>query len=103
MKFAYDAEIKTGINFLECVTKEENRIVLKESFDKAFKGESVSILQTFGDINIDYYEVFIDPIYNENSEIVGCTGLARNITERKKMELELKESETKFREIIDQI
>lgn len=103
MKFAYDKDIKTGINFLECITKVDNRKVLKESFDKAFKGESVSIVQTFGDLNIDYYEVFINPIYNENNAIVGCTGLARNITGRKQMELELMESETKFREIIDQI
>jgi PAS domain S-box-containing protein len=103
MKFAYDKDIETGIDFLECVTKEENRKVLKENFDKAFSGESVSIVQTFGDIHIDYYEVFIDPIYNEKNEIVGCTSLARNITERKHMELELKESETKFKEIVDQI
>jgi PAS domain S-box-containing protein len=103
MKFAYDVEIKTGISFLKCVTNEENKKLLKKSFDTAFKGESVSIVQTFGDLNVDYYEVFIDPMYDEDNVIVGCTGLARNITERMKMELELSESETKFREIIDQI
>ena len=40
---------------------------------------------------------------NDKEEIIGCTGLARNITERKQTESALKESETKFKEIINQI
>ncbi len=103
MKFAYDKEIKTGMNLLECITIEKEKKLLKDNFDRALSGESVSIIQTFGEINIAYYEVFLNPILNENNEIVGCTGLARNINERTSLEHELRESEAKFREIIDQI
>ncbi len=103
MKFAYNSNVKPGISMLDCITIDENRTLLKENFDLAFKGESVSLIQTFGDVNIDYYEVFVDPMHNDAHEIVGCTILARNITERRRMELDLKESETRFREIINQI
>jgi PAS domain S-box-containing protein len=103
MKFAYNADIKTGVNFLDCVSKEDDRKLLKANFDLAFKGESNSIIQTFGDTNIDYYEVYFSPIVNERDEIIGCSNLARNISERKKTEQALKDSEVKFKEIIDQI
>lgn len=103
MKFAYDADIKEGENLLEYVSKEEDRKLLKENIDRALKGESVTVTRTFGDANLAYYEVFFNPIINDRDLIIGCTGLARNITERINVEQALKESETKFREIIDQI
>ncbi len=103
MKFAYDVEIKIGKNMLECISSDDDRQILKSNFDRAFKDESHSITQTFGTSNIGDYEVFYNPIYNNDNEIIGCTGLARNITERNKMQHALKESETKFKEIIDQI
>jgi len=40
---------------------------------------------------------------NEKDEIIGCSCLARNISERKQAEQALQESETKFKEIINQI
>ena len=103
MKFAYNADINIGSNLLDAISSDKDRISLKENFDRALKGDSHSIIQIFGESNIAYYEVFFNPVLNENSEIIGCTGLARNITERKRSELALKESETKFREIINQI
>jgi len=103
MKFAYNADIKIGVNILECISKDGDRKLLKENFDRALKGESLSIIQTFGDSNVAYYEVFFNPVFNEINEIIGCTTMARNITERSHAEKALKESETKFREIIDQI
>jgi PAS domain S-box-containing protein len=103
MKFAYNKDVKIGMNILNCISKDNDRKLLKENFDLALSGKSHSLIQTFGDANIAYYEVFYSPIVNEKDEIIGCTGLARNITERKKAEQELKDSETKFKEIINQI
>jgi PAS domain S-box-containing protein len=103
MKFAYNKDVKEGMNILECITKDDDRQLLKANFDRALRGESHSSIQTFGVVNLAYYEVFYNPFVNDKNEIIGCTGLARNISERKKGELALKESETKFKEIIDQI
>jgi PAS domain S-box-containing protein len=103
MKFAYNADVQIGMNFLDCVSPSDDKRLLKENIDKALIGETHSIIQTFGDKNIAYYEVFFNPILNEKNEIIGCSSLARNIATRKQAEQELKDNETKFREIINQI
>jgi len=103
MKFAYNKEVNIGINFLDCISLDDDRKLLKESIDRALKGESHSLVQTFGDTNVAYYEVFFNPIGNEKDKIIGCSSMARNISERKKAEQLLKDSETKFKEIINQI
>ncbi len=103
MKFAYNSDIQPGMNFLDFISRDEDGKLLKENIDNTFRGESHSIIQSFGDINVDNYEVFFNPIVNESNDIIGCTCQARNITERVNAEKALKESETKFREIINQI
>lgn len=103
MKFAYNNDIKTGINILGCISSEDDRQFIKEDIDNALKGESNSHIQIFGDVNRAYYESFFNPVLNEKNEIIGCTILARNITGRIQAEQALKDSETKFREIINQI
>jgi PAS domain S-box-containing protein len=103
MKFAYNADIHPGMNFLDFISSDDDGKLLKENIDDSLRGESHSIIQTFGDTNIANYEVFFNPVVNEKDEIIGCTCLARNITERVQAEQALKESETKFREIINQI
>jgi PAS domain S-box-containing protein len=103
MKFAYNADVTTGTSMLDCISLESDRKALKEYFDRALAGESTSIVQTFGNDNTACYECFFNPVKNEKNEIIGCTGLARNITVRKESEQALLESETKFKEIINQI
>jgi PAS domain S-box-containing protein len=103
MKFAYGKEIRTGMNILDCITSENDNKVIKENLDLALKGESNSQIQTFGNVNRAYYESFYSPILDEKNEIIGCTVLARNITDRILAEQALKDSEIKFKEIINQI
>ena len=89
MKYAYDKEVKIGMNILECITSDEDRKAAKENYDRALMGESHSNIRIFGDVNLAYYESFFNPIVNDNNEIIGATGLARNIAERKQAEEEL--------------
>jgi len=103
MKFAYGSNIKTGMNILDCITSESDRKVIRESLDFALRGESRSLIQTFGNVNRAFYESFFNPIMDEKKEIIGCTVLARNITDRVNAEQALKDSEIKFKEIINQI
>lgn len=103
MKFAYDADVEPGRNFINYVSSDDDRILLKKNLDLALTGQPTTFIQTFGDTNKAYYECFVNPIINEQNDIIGSTFLARNITSRIEMEQARIESETKFREIIDQI
>ena len=103
MLFAYNTDVKPGMNFLDFVSSDTDRSLLKDNVDRALRGEFHSVIQTFGFINQDYYEVFFNPIVNETGEIFACSCLARNITERVKAEQLLRNSEVKFKEIINQI
>jgi len=103
MKFAYDRDIATGMNILDCITSSDDRKLIKENLDRALSGASNSHIQTFGNVNRAYYESSFNPILDENNEIIGCTVFARNISDRILAEQALRDSETKLREIIDQI
>lgn len=99
MKFAYDKDIKIGMNILDCITSENDRIVAKENYDRALEGESHSNVRIYGTDNLAYYESFFNPILNDKNEIIGATGLAREITDRIKTEKALIESETRFKDL----
>jgi two-component system sensor histidine kinase/response regulator len=86
MKYAYNKDIKAGMNILDCITSDEDRIEAKNNYDCALSGESHRNIRVFGDVNHDYYESFFNPILDDKNKIIGCTGLARNINERKQAE-----------------
>ena len=48
----------------------------------------------------NWIETFKTPIYNNDNEITGITGIAMDITERKKMEVMIKDSEARFRSLL---
>ena len=88
MMFAYGKDIKIGMNILDCITNDEDRKAAKDNYDRAMKGESHTNIRIYGTDEFAYYESFFNPIIN-NYSIIGATALARNITERKVIEIEL--------------
>jgi PAS domain S-box-containing protein len=99
MKYAYNQDIAVGMNILSCISNPGDRVVAKENYDRALKGESHSNIRVYGESNLAYYESFFNPIFNENNEIIGATGLARDITQRKNTESLLQMSEKKFHDL----
>ncbi|HEY82463.1 MAG TPA: PAS domain S-box protein [Dehalococcoidia bacterium] len=48
-----------------------------------------------------YLEVSTSPIFSEKGDVTGCVHIAKNITQRKRMEEELREREEKYRGIFE--
>ena len=90
MKYAYKTNIEIGMDLIECVTEEEDKVKAKINYDKALSGISHSTIEVYGEVNKSYYESFYNPIYNEKNEIIGTTAFARDVTERVNAENELK-------------
>lgn len=100
MKTAYNSEIKIGQNILDCISSEEDKKIAKENYDRALKGESHSNIRLYGFNKKAYYESFFNPIIN-NNEIIGATGLAKNINKRIETENKLLTSEEKYRSLFE--
>jgi signal transduction histidine kinase/DNA-binding response OmpR family regulator len=92
MKYAWNQEVNLEMNILDCIPTDDERLLSKKNYDRALNGESHSTVQKYGSVNPAYYESFFNPIRDENNEIIGCTELARNITQRRLMEEELRHS-----------
>ncbi|MHC1737726.1 MAG: PAS domain S-box protein [Ignavibacteriaceae bacterium] len=96
MKFAYNKDVALGMNILDCITSDDDRIAAKVNYDRALNGESHSNVRIFGDVQRAWYESFLNPIVNENNEIIGATGMARNISDRIRADEALRESEKNY-------
>jgi len=46
-------------------------------------------------------EWFNSPLRNENGDVIGCLSMMSDITERKRMEQDLRESEERFRKVVE--
>lgn len=102
MKYAYNKDVSIGMNLLDAITSEPDRIKAKVNYDLALKGVSHTTIEEYGDEAVSYYETFYNPIFNDQNEIVGTTAFARNVSDRKQMEIQLKESEERFQSLFNQ-
>lgn len=101
MKLSYGVDVKLGMNILNCITVEIDRVNAKENYSKALNGISHSTIQEYGDIEKRYYETFYNSILDANGNIIGATAFARDITERKQMEENLIASEKRFSDLFE--
>jgi diguanylate cyclase (GGDEF)-like protein/PAS domain S-box-containing protein len=89
MKLAYGKEVEIGMNIIDCITSEIDKVNSRVNYGRALNGESFSTIQEYGDMERSYFETFYNPIINENNEIIGATAFARNISDRKNKEEEI--------------
>ncbi|MFH0736335.1 MAG: PAS domain S-box protein [bacterium] len=101
MEVTYGKNINIGMNLLECITNQEDRKKAKNNYDRALNGQSHMTIEEFGDFERYYYETRYNPILNDKNEIIGATAFSANVTERRKADEALRESEKKYRMIVE--
>ncbi len=100
MKNAWEADIEIGESLLNYIAAKEDRIVAKDYFDRALKGESFSEIQEYGEDERLYRESMYSPILDQDENINGLSVFSIDVTKRKKAETALEESEAKYRELV---
>lgn len=103
MKQIWGVDITLGNSMLEYIKNNEDRIKAKNNFDRALSGESFKLPEAYGDMALErrYYEDIYNPLMDEDGHIIGLTLVLTDITESKRAEEALKESEQKLTNIID--
>ena len=92
--------IYTGSSILDAGFGEQRLIKFKRLYDVAFTGEIAKDFE-FTDTPVDFYtEISAYPIWR-GAEIIGAACFANDITERVLSENRIKESERKFRSLIE--
>jgi PAS domain S-box-containing protein len=98
MKTIYGAEIKPGHNMLEYITVPEDRETAKRNLDQALAGEQLVEESYSGEelLSRQYFHVSHSPTKAETGEVIGVAVLAQDMTERKRAEEALRQSQRKL-------
>jgi len=101
MKSLYGSDIEVGRNILDYMTVPEDREIAKQNLDKALSGITLLEEAFSGDEGLSrlYFEVSHNPIFYNEKYVIGVAVMARDISDRKKAEQELKDSELFLKEL----
>lgn len=91
IKAIWGKEIAIGMNMLSVIGDHVDGIKAKANFDRALSGESFSLTEEYGDEAISrlFWQNFWSPFYSQTGEIMGLTCFVLNITDRKRLEMDL--------------
>jgi PAS domain S-box-containing protein len=107
MKYIYNVDIEIGKQIIDYIPNEEDRAKVLINYKRVLKGERFIEIQEYGDADNRYwYELIFNPIFDSSENVdnaKGFTVFVTNITERKKAEEKLKESEILYRLISEKV
>ncbi len=105
MSAIWGKEIAIGVNMLDVIGAHPDREKARQGFDRALMGEAFITEDAYGDEAILrlYWQNFFAPIRGGDGAIIGLTCFVLNITERKRVERMLAESEHKFRTLAEHL
>ncbi len=101
MAAVYGKHVELGMNLLECITCDDDRLKAKINYDRALAGESHSTIEEYGDLIRQCYETRYNPIVNDRNEVIGATAFSADVSVRKRAEAALLESEARFRTLYE--
>lgn len=101
IKQVYNSEVSEELTFLDMITIDNDRVRLKANCEKAMAGKSHTTIEAYGNAEGGYYETTFCPILGQGGKIIGVTVISVNVTERKKTEQQLKESEERWRNLVN--
>jgi PAS domain S-box-containing protein len=98
MKKVYNIDIAEGQNMLELINIPQVKSIVETSFQRVLNGETFEEVQELPKPNI-FHQFYWNPVLTEDGVIIGISCLVIDITEQRKIEQDLKESEEKFAKV----
>ena len=96
---AWGKSVKQGTNLLDVIPEKSEEPII-QNFEEVFKGKRIEYeLQHTQHELPAWVLINFTPVIDEMGEIIGATVVAKDITERKKAEEELKQSEEKYKNL----
>ena len=99
VKVLYGVDIQLGAKIAEPQTVSEDWEIVKKNIERALQGETVFESAALGDEGKSrrYFEITHNPVRTDAGDIVGASVFARDITLRRRMELEREQLEQQLR------
>ncbi len=100
----YTAEEIQGLHFSSLIHEDNLEEVVKH-YDRFYRSDNENSSFEFKCRNKENKYVWVaqhvQKMYNDSGEVIGFTGVVRNIEERKRFELAIEESEQRYRELFE--
>ena len=103
MKAIWGVDIEVGINMLSAIQEDSDRLKAKQNFDRALQGEYFTLVEEYGQASHKrlFYEDRYSPLKDSKGIIVGLSVFVIDISEQKRTEYELKDSESRLRSVLE--
>jgi two-component system cell cycle sensor histidine kinase/response regulator CckA len=104
VKYIWGADIQVGDDMLAAIEGADDRSKLQRNFERALRGESFSCVEAHGDERMQRrsYENVYSPIRDEEGNVLGLTVFLTDVSERRRIELELEIYRKRVEELVKQ-
>ncbi|MDX2302584.1 MAG: PAS domain S-box protein [Microscillaceae bacterium] len=93
---AFGKDPKNRQNFLELLPHTKDHQIWQQRFEKAFSGQQTTFMDVY-EVGWEkyYFDIMIYPVI-QDERISGVTVIARNVTDKENVQIELRKSEERF-------